>query len=196
LNLVKIDQWSGIVQDARGRQQFLLWHFCAVPAEHAQNYFRVVNFIQTPIVKAPNLTLIEPQSQRRNKVTGLSIQLTQRNPSGAFTGFIATVVIGFSWGGWVLGGTAEDNATRRVSAALVQVYAPVCVERFQRQANLEAKWAELTKIEIWRRDDYIKESGFATPPGSTLPIKAIADACAEALSKVIAMQKPGAKQQL
>jgi hypothetical protein len=116
-----------------------------------------------------------------------------RLAQGAFGGFIATVFVGFAWGGWVLGSKAEDNATQRVNAALVQVYAPVCVERFQHQANIEAKWAELTKIETWRRDDYIKESGFATPPGSTSPIKAIADACAEALSKIISMQKPVTK---
>jgi hypothetical protein len=88
-----------------------------------------------------------------------------------------------------LGSTAE----RRVNTALVQVYAPVCVERFEHQANIEAKWAELTKVDSWRRDDYIKESGFATPPGSTSPNARIADACADALSKIIAMQTPAAK---
>jgi hypothetical protein len=108
---------------------------------------------------------------------------------GAFAGFLATVVIGFNWGGWTLGSTAE----RRVNIALVQVYAPVCVERFEHQANIEVKWAELTKVDSWRRDDYIKESGFATPPGSTSPNARIADACAEALSKIIAMHTPGAK---
>jgi hypothetical protein len=112
---------------------------------------------------------------------------------GALAGVLATVVIGFNWGGWILGSTAEDNATRRVNIALVQVYAPVCVERFEHQANIEAKWAELTKVDSWRRDDYIKESGFATPPGSTSPNVRIADACADALSKIIAMQTPAAK---
>jgi hypothetical protein len=112
---------------------------------------------------------------------------------GALAGFLATVVIGFNWGGWTLGSTAEDNATRRVNIALVQVYAPVCVERFEHQANIEVKWAELTKVESGRRDDYIKESGFATPPGSTSPNARIADACAGALSKIIAMQTPAAK---
>ncbi|HSV23445.1 MAG TPA: hypothetical protein VLJ17_10500 [Xanthobacteraceae bacterium] len=112
---------------------------------------------------------------------------------GAFVGFLATVVIGFNWGGWTLGSTAEDNATRRVNIALVQVYAPVCVERFEHQANIEVKWIELSKIDSWRRDDYIKESGFATPPGSTSPNARIADACADALSKIIAMQTPATK---
>ena len=30
---------------------------------------------------------------------------------GAFAGFLATVVIGFGWGGWTLGGTAMKMAT-------------------------------------------------------------------------------------
>jgi hypothetical protein len=112
---------------------------------------------------------------------------------GAFAGFLATVVIGFGWGGWVLGKTAEKNATMLVNAALVQAYGPVCTERFKHQPNVEAKWVELTKVDSWRRDDYIKESGFATPPGSTSPNSAVADACADALSKIIAMQTPAAK---
>jgi hypothetical protein len=112
---------------------------------------------------------------------------------GAFAGFLATVVIGFNWGGWTLGSTAEDNATRRVNAALVEIYAPVCVERFEHQTNIEVKWAELTKIDYWRRDDYIKDSGFATPPGSTSPNAGIADACAEALTKIIAKRTSAAK---
>src|SRR5215207_6678148 len=55
---------------------------------------------------------------------------------GAAAGAVLTMVIGFNWGGWKLGSTAEDMATRRVGIALVEVYAPVCVERFQQQANL------------------------------------------------------------
>src|SRR4029453_874563 len=93
----------------------------------------------------------------------------------------------------VLGKTAENNAATLVSAALVQAYGPVCIERFKQQPNVEAKWVELTKIDAWRRESYIKESGFATPPGSTLPNPAVADACADALGKIIAMQLPAAK---
>ena len=116
-----------------------------------------------------------------------------RLAQGAFVGAVATMIIGFSWGGWVLGKTAENDAALRVNTALVQAYGPVCIERFKHQVNVEAKWVELTKLDTWRRDDYIKQSGFATPPGSTSPNPAIADACAEALSKIISMQTPAAK---
>ena len=116
-----------------------------------------------------------------------------RLAQGASVGAIATMIVGFGWGGWVLGKTAENDATTRVNAALVQAYGPVCIERFKHQPNVEAKWVELTKIDTWRRESYIKESGFATPPGSTSPNLAVADACADALSKIIAMQAPAAK---
>jgi hypothetical protein len=109
---------------------------------------------------------------------------------GAAVGAIATMIVGFSWGGWVLGKTAEANAVQRVNTALVQAYGPVCIERFKQQANVEQKWAELAKVETYRRDTYIQQTGFATPPGSSSPNPAIADVCADALSKVIAMQSP------
>ena len=116
-----------------------------------------------------------------------------RLAQGAAVGAVATMIIGFYWGGWVLGKTAEKNATTLVNAALVKAYGPVCIERFKLQPNVDAKWAELTKIDTWRRDAYIKESGFATPPGSTSPNSAVADACAAALSKIISRQIPVAK---
>lgn len=120
-------------------------------------------------------------------------QSLTRLAQGAFVGAVATLVVGFNFAGWQLGSTAEKNATLRVNTALVQVYAPVCVEKFQKQVNAAVKLAELTKVESWRRDDYIKETGFATPPGSKTPNDPVAGACAEALSKIIAMQTPAAK---
>jgi hypothetical protein len=121
------------------------------------------------------------------------VESLKRLAQGAAVGAVATIIIGFNWGGWVLGKTAENNATTLVNAALVKAYGPVCIERFKLQPNVDAKWAELTKVDTWRRDAYIKESGFATPPGSTSPNAAVADACADALSKIIAMQTPAAK---
>ena len=37
-----------------------------------------------------------------------------------------------------------------------------CVStNFNFQPNVEAKWAELTKVDTWRREKLVKESGFA-----------------------------------
>jgi hypothetical protein len=43
---------------------------------------------------------------------------------GAAAGAIATVVIGFNWGGWVTGGTAKEMAQKGVNSALVSRFLP------------------------------------------------------------------------
>jgi hypothetical protein len=43
-----------------------------------------------------------------------------RLAQGAAVGAVATIIIGFNWGAWVLGKTAENNATTLVNAALVK----------------------------------------------------------------------------
>ena len=109
---------------------------------------------------------------------------------GAAAGAIATMFVGFYWGGWLLGSTADKMATARVTTALVAVATPVCVDRFQHQPGVQAKWAELKAIDTWRRDSFITDSGFATPDGSTAPNRDVASACALALSKIIEAQTP------
>ena len=38
---------------------------------------------------------------------------------GAFAGVVATLIIGFNWGGWVTGGTAKEMTQKSASTALV-----------------------------------------------------------------------------
>src|SRR2546430_11992180 len=44
---------------------------------------------------------------------------------GAFVGFLATVVIGFGWGGWTLGSTARETAAKSAATAVVAGLAPL-----------------------------------------------------------------------
>jgi hypothetical protein len=103
---------------------------------------------------------------------------------GAIFGAVAVAVIGFGWGGWVRGSTAEDLAVKRVTAALVAAYAPVCVERYRSGAT-DAQRLKFKQTNQWSRDNVIEKTGFATTPGSKSPNGAIADACAEALTKIL-----------
>jgi pimeloyl-ACP methyl ester carboxylesterase len=101
---------------------------------------------------------------------------------GAVLGALATVVIGFSWGGWTLESTASQMAEDRASAAVVAVLAPICVERFQRQDDAAAKLIELKKIVAWNQASFLAAQGWATMPGSGAPkTLAVARACAELL---------------
>jgi len=101
---------------------------------------------------------------------------------GAFAGFLATVVIGFSWGGWTLGSTAKEMAEKNASAAVVAVLAPICAEKFRQGAEATANLAELKKVNSWMQDSYIEKGGWATFPGMTSPDRGVAQACVTLLT--------------
>lgn len=106
-----------------------------------------------------------------------------RLAQGAVIGAVATAAIGFGWGGWTLSGSAETMAADRASAAVVTAYTPVCVERYTANATLELR-ESFKKESAWNRDRIIEKAGYATPPGSKSPNGPVADACAEALTKL------------
>ena len=67
---------------------------------------------------------------------------------GSGAGFLATVVIGFGWGGWTLGNTATKMADQSAKNAVVSVLAPICVDNFQHATAAKATLAELKTIEL------------------------------------------------
>jgi hypothetical protein len=102
---------------------------------------------------------------------------------GAAAGAIALAIVGFNWGGWVTGGTAETIAKNRAATAVVAVLAPICVEKFRQAAGASANLAEMKKATSWDQSTFIEKGGWATMPGSTEPDSAVARACAETLGR-------------
>ena len=101
---------------------------------------------------------------------------------GAVVGAVAISVAGFSSFGWTLGSTAERLAKERAQTAVVGVLAPICVEKFQHQADASTKLLEFSKVSSsWDRRSIIEKGGWATTPGSDTPNSAVATACAEQL---------------
>ena len=100
---------------------------------------------------------------------------------GAVIGAAAISVVGFSTFGWMLGSTAERMATERAQTAVVGVLAPICVEKFQHQADASAKLIEFNQVSSWNRRSVIEKDGWATMPGTDTPNSAVASACAERL---------------
>ncbi len=95
---------------------------------------------------------------------------------GAVIGAIATMIVGFNWGGWSLGSTADKMAKERSEVAVVAALAPVCADKFRALPDAEVKKAALLKAETWkRRDEFPKE--LVTLPGDTYPSSALVDAC-------------------
>jgi len=95
---------------------------------------------------------------------------------GAVVGAVATIVVGFSWGGWSLGSTADKMAREQSKLAVVAALAPVCAEKFRAQPDAAAKTVAISKVDAWNRTkDFPKE--FVTLPGETYPNSALVDAC-------------------
>ena len=105
---------------------------------------------------------------------------------GVAGGAVLLAIVGFTWGGWVTGGKAEADATQRANAAVVVALAPVCVEKFQRTADVSTHLAALKKADSWSQGDFVEKGGWATIPGSNTPaqVSAVAKACASLLASV------------
>jgi hypothetical protein len=104
---------------------------------------------------------------------------------GMAIGAVASMVIGFSWGGWVTGSTASGLAAERADTAVVAALTPICMEKFLQNSDAKANLAVLQKISSnWEQGDYLEKGGWATPPGATSPDHHLARACAEKLVQV------------
>ena len=101
---------------------------------------------------------------------------------GAAVGAVATIVIGFNWGGWTLGSTAEKQVKNAEQASIVRVLAPICADKFQRSVDASANLEALNKADSWKRDELIEKAGWTKFPGSE-PDRKVAEACVSLLSQ-------------
>ena len=101
---------------------------------------------------------------------------------GAIVGGVAAMIVGFSWGGWVTGGSSDKHAASAARDATVAALAPICVDRFRAQGDATTKLVELTKASSWERGNLVEKSGFAMMPGSKTADTDVARACAEILA--------------
>lgn len=94
---------------------------------------------------------------------------------------VVTMIVGFSWGGWVTGGTARNMAEAAARDAVVTRLAPICVLQFNADPAKDQKLSELKEESTWRRGEYVGKHGWATMPGETEPDGNVADQCANLL---------------
>jgi hypothetical protein len=99
---------------------------------------------------------------------------------GAAVGAVATMIVGFNWGGWSLSSTADKMAKEQSDLAVVRALAPVCADKFRALPDAAAKTVALSKVDSWKRaDEFPKE--FVTLPGETYPSSALVNACSTLL---------------
>lgn len=108
---------------------------------------------------------------------------------GLVLGVIATVVIGFGWGGWHLGSTVEQEVADASSAATVAALAPICAHKFEQAASGDNDLiVKLKAVSNWERDSHLMKAGWATFPGGAEPNSAVAEACANMLFKTLKLE--------
>ena len=104
---------------------------------------------------------------------------------GAVVGAVGIAVVGFSTLGWTLGSTADRMANERAEVAVVAALTPICVAKFEAQADASKKLAQFKGVATsWDQSSFIENGGWATMPGSATPNSAVAHACAEKLGSV------------
>jgi hypothetical protein len=105
---------------------------------------------------------------------------------------VVATVVGFSWGGWMTGGSAQEMAEDSAAQARQELAAVVCVDRFMAAPDAGVQLTALQEItSSSAQGKFVQDGGWAiiVPPASTTDYKARADdrkaagLCAEELVK-------------
>lgn len=100
---------------------------------------------------------------------------------------VATIVVGFVWGGWVTGGTASDMAETAGDEGRYELASVICVEKFLAAPDAQAQLVEFQAISsAYRQRQFIEEGGWAVMPNKDAAARQSADLCA----KVLAVLEP------
>lgn len=98
---------------------------------------------------------------------------------GAAGGAAVLAIVGFMWGGWVTGGTAQKMAEEMAEEAVAARLAPICVEQYNQDSERDQKLEELKEESSWKRREYVEKQGWATMPGEETPDSKVAEKCAD-----------------
>lgn len=101
---------------------------------------------------------------------------------GAALGAGLAITVGFSWGGWVLGGTAAQQTADGAKNAVIAVLAPICADKFQSENDAASNLESLKKESTYKQVNFIEEGGWAILPGNEKSGSGVAKACAEILN--------------
>jgi hypothetical protein len=101
----------------------------------------------------------------------------------------ATMVVGFTWGGWTTGRTAHAMAEEAALNSRNELAAAVCVDRFKAAGDAPAQLVALKALGGWDRGSFVEKGGWAAMPDKVDPGKGAARLCAD---KLAALEPPAA----
>jgi hypothetical protein len=95
-----------------------------------------------------------------------------------------TMLVGFTWGGWVTDATAQRSAATLANTAVVQRLSAICVAQFELDPDRDQKLTELKAASSYQQGTYVKDQGWSTMPGEEQSDTKVATACAKALAQL------------
>jgi len=105
---------------------------------------------------------------------------------------VVALVVGFTWGGWVTGGTARDMAETAGEDSRYELASVICVEKFLAAPDAQAQLAELKAIDSsYRQRQFIEAGGWAVMPSKDEAARQAADLCAKVLTNLELEQAAG-----
>jgi hypothetical protein len=96
---------------------------------------------------------------------------------------VLTLIVGFTWGGWVRGATAKSMADTMAEEAVAKRLAPMCVAQVSRDPAKDQKLKEMREKSSYERGEYVKAQGWAKMPGDTDTDAKVAEQCARLLTE-------------
>jgi hypothetical protein len=105
---------------------------------------------------------------------------------GLVVGGILTMIVGFTWGGWSTGSTADRVAMERSTVAVTAALLPVCLEKSKADpARTEKVGALRALTSSWEQTELLLKNGWASV-GDSEGNRGVAEACAAQLVAVAA----------
>jgi hypothetical protein len=94
---------------------------------------------------------------------------------------VLTMIVGFTWGGWVTGGGANERAEVASKKAVAELAAGICVHQFLQAGDAGLQLAELKETSSYQRDTFLEKAGWVTFAGAEKPVAGAGDLCADLL---------------
>ena len=98
---------------------------------------------------------------------------------------VVALVVGFTWGGWVTGGTARDMAETAGDESRWELASVICVEKFLAAPDAQAQLAKLKAMDSsYHQRQFVEEGGWAVMPNTDKAARQAADLCAKVLTNL------------
>jgi hypothetical protein len=94
---------------------------------------------------------------------------------------VLTMIIGFSWGGWVTARNARIMAEDLAEDAVVDRLAEICIAQFNQDPGKDQKLQTLKETGSYQRRTFVQDQGWAMMPGEEVPDRKAVDECVRLL---------------